>query len=87
MSNKEEEIDVLSTVSSLYNPFGFIAQVISQGKIILKIMVSETTDSGEIISDDYREQWKRWLDPLTACGDRMISRTIELASLPHSDSV
>lgn len=66
---------VLSTVSSLYDPLGFIAPVTIQGKIILRNLVSETTDWDEILSNDFREQWEKWKDSLKACEERMISGT------------
>lgn len=78
---------LLSTVSSLYDPLGFIAPVTIQGKIILRNLVSETTDCDEILSNDFREQWEKWKDSLKACEDLMISRTLVPASLLHAARV
>lgn len=78
---------LLSTVSSLYDPLGFIAPVTIQGKIILRNLVSETTDCDEILSNDFREQWEKWKDSLKACEDLMISRTLVPASLQHAARV
>lgn len=78
---------VMSTVSSLYDPLGFIAPVTIQGKIILRNLVSETTDWDEILSNDFREQWEKWKDSLKACENLMISRTLVPASLLHAARV
>lgn len=80
-------IGVLSTVSSLYDPLGFIAPVTIQGKIILRSLVSETTDWDEIFSNDFTEQWEKWKDSLKACEDLIISRTLVPASLQHAARV
>lgn len=78
---------LLSTVSNLYDPLGFIPPVTIQGKIILRNLVSETTDCDEILSNDFREQWEKWKDSLKACEDLMISRTLVPASLLHAARV
>ncbi|CAC5415473.1 unnamed protein product [Mytilus coruscus] len=43
---------ILSTINSIYDPLGFLAPVIIQGKLLLRKIVSETVDWDQPLSDE-----------------------------------
>ncbi|XP_071178037.1 uncharacterized protein [Mytilus edulis] len=55
---------ILSTINSLYDPLGFLAPVIIQGKLLLRKIVSETIDWDQPLTDETADEWKSWRDTL-----------------------
>ncbi|XP_060554552.1 uncharacterized protein LOC132715557 [Ruditapes philippinarum] len=51
---------VLSTLSSVYEPLGFLAPVILIGKQLLQQMCRNNTDWDSPLSDDFKPLWERW---------------------------
>ncbi|XP_069139397.1 uncharacterized protein [Argopecten irradians] len=51
---------VLSTINSLYDPLGFLAPVIIQGRVLLRDMVEGTVDWDEPLSETQRVKWETW---------------------------
>ncbi|XP_069103134.1 uncharacterized protein [Argopecten irradians] len=51
---------VLSTINSLYDPLGFLAPVIIQGRVLLRDMVAGTVDWDEPLSETQRVKWETW---------------------------
>ncbi|VDI18233.1 Hypothetical predicted protein [Mytilus galloprovincialis] len=66
---------ILSTINSLYDPLGFLAPVIIQGKLLLRKIVSETVDWDQPLSDETADEWKSWRDTLIAIETLRIPRT------------
>ncbi|VDI01284.1 Hypothetical predicted protein, partial [Mytilus galloprovincialis] len=66
---------ILSTINSLYDPLGFLAPVIIQGKLLLRKIVSETVDWDQPLSDETAAEWKSWRDTLIAIETLRIPRT------------
>ncbi|XP_052062914.1 uncharacterized protein LOC127702663 [Mytilus californianus] len=66
---------ILSTINSLYDPLGFLAPVIIQGKLLLRKIVSETVDWDQPLSDERAAEWKSWRDTLIAIETLRIPRT------------
>ena len=65
---------ILSTVNSLYDPIGFLAPVTVQGKIILRELVSGTSDWDMPIPEEIADRWKQWKESLWALNNLQIPR-------------
>ena len=55
---------ILSTVSSVYDPLGFVAPLILLGKQILQDLCRENADWDDPISDQLRPRWEQWRNEL-----------------------
>ncbi|XP_050419153.2 uncharacterized protein LOC126832434 [Patella vulgata] len=51
---------ILSTINSLFDPFGFVAPVVIQGKILLRNLMSSTTDWDEPLPTKQLTEWDKW---------------------------
>ncbi|XP_070547949.1 uncharacterized protein [Ptychodera flava] len=51
---------VLATISSVYDPLGFVAPVILTGKVILQELCRSNADWDDPIPEDLRIRWMRW---------------------------
>ncbi|XP_078330327.1 uncharacterized protein LOC111129274 [Crassostrea virginica] len=67
---------VLSTVNSLYDPLGFIAPVTIQGKLILRKVISFTTDWDEPLPDHLLLEWDKWRSNLPKLETLRIPRVM-----------
>ena len=56
---------VLSTVHSLYDPTGFIAPIILQGRMFLREITSQGYDWDENLPDYYLDRWVSWTNSLS----------------------
>ena len=52
---------ILSTVSAIYDPLGFIGPFVLEGKRLLQLMCRENISWDEPISDELLPRWQRWL--------------------------
>ena len=50
--------DMLSTLSSVYDPLGFVAPFILQGKRILQHLSDENLQWDEIVPQSIQDNWK-----------------------------
>ena len=50
--------DMLSTLSSVYDPLGFVAPFIPQGKRILQHLSDENLQWDEIVPQSIQDNWK-----------------------------
>lgn len=55
---------VLSTVASIYDPLGFVAPFILQGKLILQQLCRDKVGWDEPLPEELRAQWESWLQDL-----------------------
>ena len=55
---------ILSTVSSVYDPLGFVAPLILLGKQILQDLCRENADWDDPIGDQLRPRWEQWRNEL-----------------------
>lgn len=55
---------ILSTVNSLFDPFGFAAPVIIKGRSLLRELTMETCDWDAPLSEKMVNEWKTWKDSL-----------------------
>lgn len=51
---------VLSTVNSLFDPLGFLSPVVICGKLILRDVVSETSNWDEPLPEHILTSWEMW---------------------------
>lgn len=65
---------VLSTVNSLYDPLGFAAPIIMQGKATLRELSSEERDWDAPLPLEREDAWVTWKDSLKALEDLQIKR-------------
>ncbi|XP_022062446.2 uncharacterized protein LOC127534576 [Acanthochromis polyacanthus] len=65
---------VLSTVNSLFDPLGFAAPVIMQGKALLRELSSEERDWDTPLPPEKEKVWVAWKNSLKALEDLQIKR-------------
>ena len=63
---------ILSTVSSIYDPLGFIAPVVLVGKILQTICHANSWD--EPVDDTTRSKWEKWRNELHLLGSIEVPR-------------
>ncbi|XP_067950302.1 uncharacterized protein [Watersipora subatra] len=68
---------ILSTVSQLYDPLGFLAPYTLVGKKILQKVNKSGTDWDEPIAKDVQEPWKKWVQELDMLDTIKIPRCIK----------
>ena len=65
---------ILSTVSSVYDPLGFLAPFILTGKLILQEMCREGMDWDEPLPELLRPKWEQWRSDLPSLTELKIRR-------------
>ncbi len=65
---------ILSTICSIYDPFGFLAPVLLVGKKILQQMCREGLDWDSPLSETLRSQWELWRNNLPQLENLKIRR-------------
>ena len=55
---------VLSVVSSLFDPLGFISPFIMKAKLLLKELCRKKLGWDSVINEQGRDQWLCWLEDL-----------------------
>ncbi len=68
---------MLSVVSSLYDPLGFVAPFILRAKIILQKLCRMKLSWDEPIPKKEQEDWSQWLDELPMLQDLKVSRCLK----------
>jgi hypothetical protein len=66
---------ILSTVNSLYDPLGFVAPVIIQGKLLLRDLMTATSDWDEPLPVEHKKEWEEWRDSLKSLEHLHVPRT------------
>lgn len=64
---------ILSTVNSLYDPLGFVAPVVMQGKALVRELSTEQGWDTPLVPEK-ETQWNMWRDSLKALEDLLIKR-------------
>lgn len=72
---------VLSTVNSLYDPLGFLAPVVVQGKALLRELSSEQSDWNAPLSTERQTEWNKWRCSLKTLEHLQIKRPYVPVSL------
>lgn len=70
---------VLSTVSSIFDPFGFLAPFVLKGKIILQQLCREEADWDDPLPADIESQWECWRNELIELQTLDIQRCVKPA--------
>jgi len=73
----------LSTLNSLYDPLGFVASVVIQGKLLLRELISETKDWDGPLPSKHESKLSEWRDSLHYLKDIRIPRTYTTISLEN----
>lgn len=79
---------VLSTVNSLYDPLGFAAPVIMQGKALVRELSAGEHGWDTPFPPEKEERWNVWKDSLTALEDLHIKRcyiSVSLSSVQNTE--
>ncbi|XP_052817984.1 uncharacterized protein LOC128244007 [Mya arenaria] len=65
---------VLSTVNSLFDPLGFVAPVVNQGRLLMRDLIQETLDWDKPLLEVNMQQWDNWRRSLTELEQLNIPR-------------
>ena len=71
---------VLSIVNSLYDPLGFVAPVVIQGKLLLRELMIGNASWDEQLPEDKQKEWLEWRSSLEALEKLSIPRIYLLDS-------
>lgn len=71
---------MLSTVSSIFDPLGFLAPFVLEGKIILQQLCKEDAQWDDPVSEDIKERWHRWKTDTQALAGRAVNRCYKLST-------
>ena len=78
---------ILSCLNSLYDPLGFIAPVILQGRFLFRDLITLSLGWDEEVPVDIQTRWRAWCSSLHHLSDLQISRTYTPFSLKESDRI
>ena len=65
---------ILSTISSIYDPLGFVAPVLLVGKQLLQELCREGTDWDDPVPDQIRIRWEKWRSKLCLLNEFKVRR-------------
>ncbi|XP_039608848.1 uncharacterized protein LOC120528780, partial [Polypterus senegalus] len=82
---------ILSVVSSVYDPLGFLAPALLPAKLILRDLCKEKFGWDEEVEVKHIQKWKKWMDDLKLLTDYKVNRcfkptgfgTIKTAQMHH----
>jgi len=66
---------ILSTINSLFDPLGFLAPVVLEGRLILRELVSTKVDWDETIPQDIARKWENWISKVAKVTSLDIRRS------------
>lgn len=75
---------ILSTINSIFDPLGFLAPIVLEGKLFLRNLISRSSDWDEPIPDEYLNIWNRWTSSLSNLSNLHIPRTYLKGSFAQS---
>ena len=65
---------ILSTVSSIFDPLGFVAPVLLEGKKILQELCKENTGWDDPVPDAVKLRWEKWRSDLRHIQELSVPR-------------
>ena len=77
---------ILSVVSSVYDPLGFVSPFLLPAKKILQELCQEPLGWDDTISEQYERRWKRWLNQLPEIQEIKVKRCLKPANFDHVSS-
>jgi hypothetical protein len=78
---------ILSTVSAVYDPLGFLAPLILSIKRILQDMCKSGLEWDDQISEEHSEQYAKWIDNMSRLGKVCIGRCFQTPELTQVRTV
>ena len=69
---------MLSELSSVYDPLGFVSAFLLHGRNIIQILSQQKLGWDEIVSDEVAKDWVEWKSNLPALENLRITRCIKL---------
>ncbi|VDI03363.1 Hypothetical predicted protein [Mytilus galloprovincialis] len=90
-SNREREDrpysrrGVLSTINSIFDPLGFLAPVVVEGRLIQRQLINSTSDWDQPLPTEYFDTWNRWTSSLQELDQLHIRRTYLSDSFSKSE--
>ena len=78
---------ILSTVSSIFDPFGFVAPLLLVGKRILQDLCREKADWDDPVPEDVKRRWEKWRDELLHLNKLKVQRCLTPAGFERTKSM
>ena len=78
---------VLSTVSSVYDPLGFIAPIVMVGKLILQALTRDLADWDDPVPDNLLPQWQKWRTEIIELRHLHVDRCLKPAQFGYLTNV
>ena len=75
---------ILSALSSLFDPLGFVAPIILTARLILQDLCRRTLGWDEGIPEEDARKWRSWLGDLTNLSQVTIPRCVVRAGIQYS---
>lgn len=66
---------ILSTISSIFDPLGFVAPVLLQGKAILRELCCQDLDWDDPVPKEIQKRWLKWNSEIEELNNVRISRS------------
>ena len=60
---------ILSALSSLYDPLGFVSPVVLEGRLLLQALSRRKADWDEEVTPSEAQKWLEWIYRLPAIGN------------------
>jgi hypothetical protein len=77
---------VLSTLSALFDPMGFVSPVVLEAKVIMQCLWKKEIDWDDPLPQEENERWEKWLTELSSLTDIKIPRQYQIGGIQASDS-
>ncbi|XP_054752108.2 uncharacterized protein LOC129257739 [Lytechinus pictus] len=68
---------ILSMISSLYDPLGFVAPFVLPAKMLLQSICRRGADWDQLVEGEDLQKWRKWLDDLPHLSDIAIQRCLK----------
>ena len=78
---------MLSMISSIYDPLGFLAPVLLEGKRLLQMLCRDKIDWDDPVSDQVRSRWEKWISELLHVGSLSVPRCYKPANFGNVTNV
>ena len=65
---------ILSTISTIFDPLGFVAPILLEGKVILQELCRNDISWDDSIPDEIRDRWMKWKSEITELQTLSIPR-------------
>ena len=78
---------MLSMVSSIYDPLGFLAPVLLEGKSLLQMLCKDKVHWDDPVPDNVRARWEKWITELLDVGSLSVPRCYKPANFGNVTNV